>query len=83
MSGSLKPYFYFILRAGTAANSLQKCVKTFRVVGDGEYVCQNFAFRAENKAVVLILGTSIPTQIIMNTSGVFLSMLVPQDTLLL
>jgi hypothetical protein len=72
MSGSLKSYLYFICRTGTAANSLQKCVKALCVVRDGEYICQNFAFRAEDKAVVLVLATSIPTQIMMITSGMFI-----------
>ena len=56
MSGSFKPYFYFILRAGAVTNGLQKCVKPFRVIGDGEDICQDFTFWAEDKAVVLVLG---------------------------
>lgn len=42
--------------AATAANCLQQGVKALRVVWDGEYVCQDFAFRAEDKAVVLAVG---------------------------
>ena len=56
VSGSLKPYFYFVLRASTAANRLQQHVKALCIVLDGEYICQNFAFRAEDEAVVLVLG---------------------------
>ena len=52
----LKSYFHFIFRAGAAANSLQKPVKALRVVWDGEYICQNFTFRVEDKAVMLVLG---------------------------
>ena len=44
MSGSLKPYFYFILRASAAANGLQQRVKALRVVWDGKYICKDFAF---------------------------------------
>ena len=56
MSGSLKPYFYFVCRTGTAANGLEKRVKAFRIVGNGEYICQDFPFRTEDEAVMLILG---------------------------
>ena len=44
MSGSLKPYFYFILRASAAANGLQQRVKALCVVWDGKYICKDFAF---------------------------------------
>ena len=81
VSGSLKPYFYFILRASTAANGLQEPVKALGIVLDGEYICQSFTFRAEDEAVVLVLGN-------VNTHAnhdeylryVYL-MLGPQDTL--
>ncbi len=43
MSGSLKPYFYFVFRADAAMNGLQKRVKAFCVVLDGEYICQIFS----------------------------------------
>ena len=56
MSGSLKPYFYFVCRTGAAANGLQQGSKSFCIVWNGEYICQDFAFRAEDEAVVLILG---------------------------
>ena len=44
VSGSLKSYFYFVCRTSAAANSLQKRIKTFCIVWDGEYICQDFAF---------------------------------------
>ena len=56
MSGCLKSYFYFIFRTGTAMNGLQKGVKSLCIVWDGEYICQDFAFRAEDEAVVLVLS---------------------------
>ena len=56
VSGSLKSYFYFIFRSGAAVYGLQQCVKALRIVLDGEYTCQDFAFRAENEAIVLVLS---------------------------
>ena len=44
MSGSLKPYFYFVFRASTAANGLQQRVKALCIVLDGKYICKDFAF---------------------------------------
>ena len=38
VSGSLKSYFYFVFRTGTAANSLQQGVKSLRIVLDGKYI---------------------------------------------
>ena len=35
---------------------LQQRVRALCVVLDGEYICQDFAFRAEDDAVVLVLG---------------------------
>ena len=43
MSGSLKPYFYFVFRASTAANGLQQRVKALCVVWDSKYICKDFA----------------------------------------
>ena len=43
MSGSLKPYFYFGLRAGTATDCLQERVEAFRIVLDGKHIRQDFA----------------------------------------
>ena len=45
VSGSLKPYLYFVLRASAATNGLQQCVKALCIVLDGEYICQSFTFR--------------------------------------
>ena len=56
VSGSLKSYFYFIFRSGAAVYGLQQRVKALRIVLDGEYICQDFAFRAENEAIVLVLS---------------------------
>ena len=56
MSGSLKSYLYFVCGTGAAANGLQKRAKDFCIVWDGEYICQDFAFRAEDEAVVLVLS---------------------------
>ena len=40
VSGSLKPYFYFISWTDAAANSLQQCVKALCIVLNGEYIRQ-------------------------------------------
>ena len=37
-------------------DDLQKRFKTFRIVWNGEYICQNFAFRTEDEAIVLVLS---------------------------
>lgn len=74
MSGSLKSYFYFVCWTSTAANGLQKYVKSFCVVGDGEYICQDSALRAEDEAVVLVFG-NVNTHTNHNktdTSGMFI-----------
>ena len=55
MSGSLKPYFYVVCWTGAAENSLQKRIKAFCVVWDGEYICQDSALRTEDKAIMLVL----------------------------
>ena len=41
MSGSLKPYFYFVRLLSTVLNRLQQPFETIRVVGDGEAVSTN------------------------------------------
>jgi len=56
VSSSLKSYFYFVCRTGTAANGLQQGTDPFCIVWDGEYICQDFAFRAEDEAIMLVLG---------------------------
>ena len=83
MSGSLKPYFYFIFWTGAAANGLQEPVKAFRIIWDGEHIRKDFTFRTEDEAVMLVFGN-------INTNAnhdeylryVYL-MLGPQDALLL
>ena len=55
MSGSLKPYSYFICRCGTGANPLQQCLKALSVVGDGKDILQHLALGIEDKAVLLVL----------------------------
>ena len=83
VSGSLKPYLYFVLRASAATNGLQEPVKALRIVLDGEYICQSFAFRAEDKAVVLVLSNiNSHTNHDEYLRCVYL-MLGPQDALLL
>ena len=72
VSGSLKPYFYFISWTDAAANSLQQCVKALCIVLNGEYIRQDFALLAEDEAVVLVLG-DINTHANHNgTSGMFI-----------
>ena len=44
MSGCLKSYFYFVLRAGAAMDHLQEQVESLCIVLKGEYLCQDFAF---------------------------------------
>ena len=72
VSGSLKPYFYFILRTSTAADCLQERVEALCVVRDGEYICQDFTFRADDEAVVLVLGHVNSYANHENTSDVFI-----------
>lgn len=55
-SGSLKSYFCYVCWTGAVANSAQKHFKAFRIVWDGECICQDFTFRAEDEAVVLVFG---------------------------
>ena len=83
VSGSLKPYFYFIFWTGAAANRLQQHVKALCVVLNGEYICQNFAFRAEDEAVVLVLGNVNSHTNHDEYLRCVCLMLGPQDTLLL
>ena len=56
VSGSLKSYFYYVLRSGAETNRLQEGVKAFRIVLDGEHIRKDFAVRAEDEAVMLVLG---------------------------
>ena len=82
-SGSLKSYLYFVCRTSAAANGLQKCVESFCIVWDGEYICQDFTFRAEDEAIVLVLSNvNAHTNHDEYHRYVYL-MLVPQDALVL
>ncbi len=54
VSGSLKPYFYVVCRAGAGTDCLKQQLKAVPVVGYCEYTGQRLAFRAENKTVVLV-----------------------------
>ena len=55
MPGRLKPYSYFVLGCGAVPDFLKQAGKTIHVVWDGEHICQDFTFRVENEAVVLVL----------------------------
>lgn len=54
MSGSLKPYSYFVLRCATFLDSLQQAVEPIQGIGNCEHIRQDFTIRADNKAIVLI-----------------------------
>ena len=79
----LKSYFYFVCRMCAATNGLQKHLKAFCVVWNGEYICQDFSFRTEDEAVVLVLGNVYTHTNHKNTLRCVYLMLVPQNTLLL
>ena len=55
VSGSLKPYLYFVCREGAGSNPLQQNAEAFSVILDSKHVGQHLAFRAEDEAVVLVL----------------------------
>ena len=54
MSGSLKPYFYFVFRFAAGLNTLQQCLKTFQIVGNGKDIGQQFALSVQNKTVLIL-----------------------------
>ena len=56
VSGSLKPYFYFVCRAGAGLNPLQESIESIPIVGNGKHIREHFTFRAENKAIMLIFS---------------------------
>jgi hypothetical protein len=62
MPGSLKPYFYFVLRRGTLADPLQQTVKALQAVWNGENVREDFPIRVDDEAVVLVLGNVNPNR---------------------
>ena len=51
----LKPYFYFVLRCSTILDLLQQKVESVPGVLNREYICQDFALRVDDKAIVFIL----------------------------
>ena len=83
MSSRLKPYFYAILLCGTGPELVQQGVEALQVIGDGEHIRQDYALRAEDEAVVLVLGYINTNANHNNTSSGEFVMLRPQDTLLL
>jgi hypothetical protein len=60
VSGCLKPYFYFVLGRVAGLDSLQQATESLHVVGNGEYIRENFSFRIDDEAVVLVLGDINP-----------------------
>ena len=72
VSGSLKPYFYFVCRLSTTADGLRKRVKARCVVGNGEHIRKHFAFRAENEAAMLIFRNIDTHTDHDDTSGMFI-----------
>ena len=54
MSSGLKPYFYFVSRESAGPDTLQQGLEAVSVVRDCEYARQHLAFRAEDKAIVLV-----------------------------
>ena len=72
VSGSLKSYFYFVIWTAAAANGLKQGAEALSIVWDGEYICQNLAFRTEDEAVVLVLGNVDTHTDHDDTSGMFI-----------
>jgi hypothetical protein len=56
MSGSLKPNFYTDLSGRAGPDPLQQAVETSHIIRDGKDVRKNYPFRADDEAVVLVLG---------------------------
>lgn len=56
MSGSLEPYFYYVLSGRASPNFLQQAIETSYIFWDGKDVRQDYPFRTDDEAVVLILG---------------------------
>ena len=56
MSGSLKPYFYFVSRERTETVMLKQILESLPVFWDREHVRQHLAVQTENEAIVLVLG---------------------------
>ena len=71
-SGRLKPYFLFISQVSTVVNHLQQCTKSLRVVWIVDASARISPSELRMKQSRLPLATSIPAQIMINTSGVFI-----------
>ena len=56
MSGCLKLYFNFVFGHRAGLDSSQQAAEALPVVGDGEHIGEDYPFRADNEAVVLVLG---------------------------
>ena len=56
MAGCLKSYLYFVLGRSAIPDSLQQTGEAVHVIRNGEHVSQDYAFRVENEAVVLVFG---------------------------
>lgn len=56
MSGSLKPYFYFVSRERTETVMLKQILESIPVIWDREHVRQHLAVQTENEAIVFVLG---------------------------
>lgn len=56
ISGSPKASLFCLSGGGAVANSLQKRVKFLSIVRNGEYICQDLTFQAEDNAAMFALG---------------------------
>ena len=75
MSGSLKPYFYFVSRERTETVMLKQILESIPVIWDREHVRQHLAVQT------LSLATSISTQIMMRPPERKMVILSSTDTL--
>ncbi|CVK21937.1 hypothetical protein SSPH_04675 [Sporomusa sphaeroides DSM 2875] len=60
VSGSLKPYLYFVQGQRTGTDFFQQVAKSFHAVLDGEHICKDFTLRTDDEAVVFILSDINP-----------------------
>ena len=81
MPGCLKPYFYFVLGRGAGTNPVQQGIESIQVIGDSEHICQDFSFRVEDEAVMLVLRDIDTNRNHSKTSNGRFVMLHPQNTL--
>jgi hypothetical protein len=56
VSGCLKSYFYSVLSGRASLDPLQQAVETCHIVRDGKDIRKDYPFRADDEAVVLVLG---------------------------